>query len=56
MKQVLADIQSGAFADEWVTEYRCGMPHFNELRKEAGHHSIEEVGAKLREMMPGEGY
>ena len=28
MKRVLADIQSGKFADEWVTEYRCGMPHF----------------------------
>ena len=52
MKQVLSDIQSGKFADEWVTEYRCGMPHFNELRKEAQHHSIEEVGEKLRLMMP----
>jgi ketol-acid reductoisomerase len=52
MKQVLADIQSGKFADEWVTEYRCGMPHFNELRKEAEHHPVEEVGARLRSMMP----
>src|SRR5947209_16929579 len=38
MKQVLSDIQSGKFADEWVTEFRCGMPHFNELRKEAENH------------------
>ena len=52
MKQVLTDIQSGKFADEWVTEFRCGMPHFNELRKEAETHPIEEVGAKLRGMMP----
>jgi ketol-acid reductoisomerase len=52
MKQVLADIQSGKFADEWVTEFRCGMPHFKELRKEAETHPIEEVGAKLRGMMP----
>ncbi len=52
MKQVLADIQSGKFADEWVTEYRCGMPHFNELRKEAEGHPIEKVGAELRGMMP----
>jgi ketol-acid reductoisomerase len=52
MKRVLADIQSGKFADEWVTEYRCGMPHFKELRKEAENHPIESVGSKLRGMMP----
>ena len=52
MKQVLADIQSGKFADEWITEYRCGMPHFRELRKEAENHPTEKVGAKLRAMMP----
>ena len=52
MKQVLTDIQSGKFADEWVTEFRCGMPHFNELRKEAENHPIEKVGSKLRGMMP----
>ena len=52
MRQVLADIQSGKFADEWVTEYRCGMPHFRELRKEAENHPIEAVGQKLRSMMP----
>ncbi len=38
MKKILADIQSGKFADEWITEYRCGMPHFRELRKEAENH------------------
>src|SRR6266853_309254 len=52
MKKVLADIQSGKFADEWVTEFRCGMPHFKELRKEAENHPIEKVGSKLRGMMP----
>jgi len=52
MQQILADIQSGKFANEWITEYQCGMPHFNELRKEAGNHPIEQVGAKLRAMMP----
>ncbi len=52
MKQVLGDIQSGKFADEWITEYQCGMPHFRELRKEAGNHPIEKVGEKLRAMMP----
>jgi ketol-acid reductoisomerase len=52
MKKILADIQSGKFAEEWITEYQCGMPHFRELRKEAGDHPIEKVGAKLRGMMP----
>ena len=52
MKRVLGDIQSGKFADEWVTEYRCGMPHFQELRKEAENHPIEKVGSRLRGMMP----
>jgi len=52
MKTVLAEIQSGKFADEWITEYRCGMPHFRELRKAAANHPIEQVGARLRALMP----
>src|SRR5213595_3838874 len=52
MKAILADIQSGKFADEWSTEYRCGLPHFRELRKEAAKHPVEEVGEKLRGLMP----
>jgi len=52
MGKILDDIQSGKFADEWMTEYRCGSPHFRELRQEAGKHEIEEVGAKLRALMP----
>ena len=52
MKKILADIQSGKFAEEWITEYQCGMPHFKELRKEAGNHPIEGVGARLRGLMP----
>jgi ketol-acid reductoisomerase len=52
MKKILDDIQSGTFADEWMTEYRCGQPHFRELRKEASTHPIEEVGSKLRALMP----
>jgi ketol-acid reductoisomerase len=52
MKGLLADIQSGKFADEWITEYRCGLPHFRELRKESEKHPVEEVGAKLRALMP----
>ena len=52
MKQVLAEIQSGKFADEWITEYKCGLPHFHELQKEGENHSIEKVGSKLRALMP----
>jgi ketol-acid reductoisomerase len=52
MRQTLADIQSGKFADEWMTEYRCGLPHFRELRKEAEQHPIEGIGSKLRALMP----
>ena len=52
MKEILKEIQSGKFAEEWMTEYRVGMPHFRELRKEAEHHPIEAVGDRLRGMMP----
>ena len=52
MQNLLKDIQSGKFAEEWINEYRCGMPHFTELRKEAANHPIEKVGARLRAMMP----
>ena len=52
MKQILAEIQSGKFADEWITEHKCGTPHFRELRKEAEHHPIEKVGGTLRALMP----
>ena len=52
MSKLLADIQSGKFANEWISEYRAGLPHFRELRKEAGHHPVEEVGRKLRSFMP----
>ena len=52
MQTILKDIQSGKFAEEWINEYRCGMPHFTELRKEAANHPLEKVGAGLRDMMP----
>ncbi len=52
MKQILGEIQSGKFADEWITEHQCGQPHFRELRQEAEHHPIEKVGASLRALMP----
>ncbi len=52
MKAILADIQSGKFANEWISEYRAGMPHFRELRTEAEHHPVEDVGRRLRAFMP----
>ena len=52
MKEILAEIQAGKFADEWITEYQCGLPHFKELQKEGANHEIEKVGGKLRGLMP----
>ncbi len=52
MEGLLKDIQSGKFAEEWINEYRCGMPHFSELRKKAANHPLEKVGEGLRSMMP----
>ncbi len=51
MKKILAEIQSGKFANEWLAEYKSGGPEFEKLRKSNREHSIETVGAKLRGMM-----
>jgi ketol-acid reductoisomerase len=52
MKRVLAEIQSGRFAREWVLENNAGQPSFKALRRRAAQHQIEEVGERLRAMMP----
>jgi ketol-acid reductoisomerase len=52
MKRILLDIQSGQFAKEWILENRAGRPVFNALSKRGESHPIEEIGAKLRAMMP----
>jgi ketol-acid reductoisomerase len=52
MKQVLADIQSGEFAKEWIAENRAGAENFQRMRDEAAGHEIESVGKDLRSMMP----
>ena len=52
MKKILADIQSGRFAKEWVLENTAGQPSFKAMRKRHAEHSIEQVGEKLRGMMP----
>ena len=51
MKEILADIQSGAFAREWIEEFEKGEPHLDELRARSASHPIEAVGANLRKMM-----
>lgn len=51
MKKILAEVQSGKFAKEWLEEYNSGASKFNQMRKENREHSIEIVGAKLRGMM-----
>lgn len=51
MKKILAEVQSGQFAKEFLDEYHSGAPKFNQLRKQNREHIIEEVGVKLRGMM-----
>jgi ketol-acid reductoisomerase len=52
MKKILADIQSGRFAREWVLENAAGQPSFKAMRRRSAEHPIEEVGERLRAMMP----
>jgi len=52
MRRILDDIQSGRFAKEWILENQAGRPVFNALRKKSAEHPIEEVGERLRAMMP----
>jgi len=52
MKRVLADIQTGRFTRDWMLEVKAGMPSFKATRRLNDAHQIEDVGAKLRGMMP----
>jgi len=52
MKRVLADIQSGRFARDWMLENKAGKPNFKASRRNSAEHPIERIGAKLRGMMP----
>ena len=52
MKRVLADIQAGRFTSEWIGECKAGQPRFKATRRMNDGHPIEEVGEKLRAMMP----
>ncbi|MFL5895935.1 MAG: ketol-acid reductoisomerase [Thermoleophilaceae bacterium] len=51
MKKILADIQSGEFAKEWIAENRAGQENFQRMREEEKHHQVEEVGRELRSSM-----
>jgi len=52
MHQILQDIQTGRFAQQWIQENEAGRPNFYRLREEHLKHPIEEVGERLRAMMP----
>ena len=52
MKAVLDDIQSGRFVRDWMLECKAGQPSFKATRRNHGEHDIEQVGERLRAMMP----
>ena len=52
MKRVLEDIQAGRFTRDWMLECQANQPNFKAMRRRSGEHEIEQVGEKLRAMMP----
>ena len=52
MKDILADIQSGRFVKDWMLENKVGQTSFKAMRAKCDSHQMEEVGKRLREMMP----
>ena len=50
MKQMLKDVESGKFAEEWMDEYRKGLPKLTKLREEEAKHPIEVTGKRIRAM------
>jgi len=52
MKKILSDIQTGKFTSQWMQEYRAGAARFKGIRRLNDSHQIEQVGEKLRAMMP----
>jgi len=52
MKRILTDIQTGRFTSNWIQECKAGQPEFKATRRLNAEHPIEEVGQKLRGMMP----
>jgi DNA topoisomerase IA len=52
VRKALKDIQTGRFTSEWIQEFKAGLPRFKAIRRVNDAHPIEEVGTKLRAMMP----
>ena len=52
MKEVLNDIEDGTFAKDWIKENETGRPRYTQYKEAGANHQIEEVGKKLRAMMP----
>jgi ketol-acid reductoisomerase len=52
MKECLAEIQDGTFAREFILEKQSGNVRFDAMRRQAAEHPMEEVGARLRSLMP----
>jgi ketol-acid reductoisomerase len=52
MKEILAEIQEGKFARDFILENESGSVSFNAMRRRAAEHPMEEVGARLRQLMP----
>ncbi len=52
MKKMLEEIRSGAYADKWIKENEAGRPWFNGQRSAERNQLLEQVGARLRTMMP----
>jgi ketol-acid reductoisomerase len=52
MKKMLERIQSGEYARAWMAEHAAGRPEFNKIRARERHQLLEDVGKKLRNMMP----
>jgi ketol-acid reductoisomerase len=51
MRKILAEIQNGEFARDWILENRAGAASFKAIRRRNRNHKIEEVGRKLRSLM-----
>jgi ketol-acid reductoisomerase len=52
MKQMLTEIQNGTYAKAWIAENEAGRPNFTKLREADRNHQIEQVGVRLRKLMP----
>ncbi|WP_405103816.1 ketol-acid reductoisomerase [Oceanobacillus sp. FSL H7-0719] len=52
MKEILTDVQTGAFAKGWILENQAGRPQFNAINQAENKHQIETVGRELRDLMP----